>query len=174
MRYLRIGIDIAPPSEPISGGGWVMINLEIYFSIGVVSVVLAVDVAAICVYRRAVREGKVDRAALSPSVGKRSHHPSRASVRPYWLRQNIEQARQVGDAWAFGLQRVVVRIKRLVCYLAALRYRSLIVDHIGTGLEVERELIPCRADSCIAAQSVETNTQLAVGINLNAVIERLT
>jgi hypothetical protein len=151
-----------------------MINLEIYFSVGVASVVLAVDVAAICVYRRAVREGKGDLAALSPSSGKRSLRLGRVSVRPYWLRQNLELARQVGAAWVLGLQRAVLRIERFVHYLAALRYRSLIVDHIGTGLEVERELIPCRADSCIAAQSVEKNTQLAVGINLNAVMERLT
>ncbi|MNJ50495.1 hypothetical protein D3C77_457670 [compost metagenome] len=103
MRHLRIGIDIARTSKPTKAGDWVMIDLEIYFSIGVASVVLAVDVAAICVYRRAGREGKGDLAAISPSVGKRSQHLGHASVRPHWLRQNVELARQFGAASYFGL-----------------------------------------------------------------------
>lgn len=174
MRHFGIGIEIAPTSKPIKVGEWVMIDLEIYFSIGVVSVVLAVDVAAICMYRSALREGKGVPAHLSPSVGKRSHRLGRASIRPYWLRQTVELASQVCAAWGLGVERAVVHIKRLIHHPAALRYRTLVVDHIGTGLEVEREFIPCRADCRIAVQSVETNTQLAGGINLNAVIERLT
>ncbi|MNH04624.1 hypothetical protein D3C79_639240 [compost metagenome] len=79
-----------------------------------------------------------------------------------------------GAAWGLDLQCAVVHIERLVHYPAALCYQALVVDHIGTGLEVEREFIPCLADCCTGAQSIETNTQLAGVINLNAVIERLT
>lgn len=51
MRYLRIGIDIALTTKPNMVGGWVMIDLEIYFDVAMVVIALAVDLVAIYLYR---------------------------------------------------------------------------------------------------------------------------